>query len=283
VQESVGNGIEQTYNAMGPTAQITEPEDTAEETGPLPPDASAAVLTAYRRTVAQLTPEHLVGALRPITKSEVDKAIEESFGWSGVGNNIVQHYQNALAENYAQEVLRREFQNVGLAVPTPDEQRKMIFAEINMFSWFNYVVSIVIRLVPVMLVGVAAGYLFGRAELLSIAIAGGLAAFLLSWPLMLMWDHLVQGTWHEKKPTFLAFYAAYIAAFFLTARASALLGAKLRQRMHGVEPATEPGQPPHEIKINWSQVVSNLAGAAVVNLLVFASNVIIPLQAAASD
>ena len=120
--------------------------------------------------------------------------------------------------------------------------------------------------------------------MLSIGIAGALAAFLLSWPLMLMWDHLVQSTWQDKKTTFLAFYAAYVAAFFLTARASALLGAKLRQQTHGVEPEDlAPGETPQEFQINWSKVMTNLAGAAIINLLVFAANVIIPLQASASN
>ena len=284
VHERVGTSIEQSYNALAPPAQAEQSDEESEDKGPLPPDAAAAVLTAYRSALAQMTPGHLAAAIRPITKSEVDKAIVGSFGWYGVGNNVAQHYKTSLSEDHVHKVLRAEFKNAGLVIHTPEEQRQLIFAEINKFSWFNYVVSILIRLTPVVLFGVAAGYFLGRTEVLSIGLAGALAAFLLSWPLMLMWDHLVQSTWQDKKATFLAFYAAYVAAFFLTARASALLGAKLRQQTHGVEPEDlTTGETPQEIRINWSKVVTNLAGAAIINLLVFAANVIIPLQASASN
>jgi hypothetical protein len=283
IHESVGTRIEQAYNALAPPAQAEQPEDAAEDKGPVPPDASAAVLAAYRSALAQMAPSHLGAAINPITKSEVDKAIVGSYGWYGVGNNIAQYYKRSVSEDYVHKVLRDEFKNAGLVIRTPEEQRRLIFAEINQFSWFNYVVSILIRLTPVVLFGVAAGYFLGRTEIGSIGVAGALAAFLLSWPLMLMWDHLVTSTWQDKKATFLAFYAAYVAAFFLTARASALLGAKLRQQTHGVEPEGQPGETPQQIQINWNKVMTNLAGAAIINLLVFAANVIIPLQASASN
>lgn len=229
-----------------------------------------------------MTPTNLSAAINPITKSEVDKAIKESYGWYGVGNSVAQYYKRSLSDDFVHKVLTEQFKNAGLVIHTADEQRRMIFAEINKFSWFTYVVSILIRLTPVVLFGIAAGYFLGRKEVLSIGISGALAAFLLSWPLMLMWDHLVQSTWQDKKTTFIAFYAAYIVAFFLTARASALLGAKLRQQTHGVEPDLS-GQPSQDFKIDWSKVTTNLAGAAILNLLVFGANMIIPLQASAGN
>jgi hypothetical protein len=85
-----------------------------------------------------------------------------------LGNSVAQYYKRSLSEDYVHRVLRDEFKNAGLVIHTPEEQRRLIFAEINKFSWFNYVVSILIRITPVVLFGIAAGYFLGRTEVLSI-------------------------------------------------------------------------------------------------------------------
>lgn len=287
VQTSVGENVEEKYRAQAPPSEPGEGHgevgEGEEEGGPgLSEETTGLVLSAYRSAATQLTPEKLAEAIHPITKSKVDEAINESYGWDGLGSSIVDYYKRSLSEDFLRKVLTEQFKGAGLSVHTEDEERRLIFAEINRFSWFDYVVSILIRLAPVVLVGAGGGYLLGRGEVLSIAVAGAMAAFLLSWPLMLMWDHLVQGLWQDKKNIFLMFYAAYILAFFVTARASALLGVKLGQQMHGDAHAlVTAGADVGAISINWTKVVANIVGAIVLNIVVYASNVIIPLQASA--
>jgi hypothetical protein len=260
----------------------SEPDEASGEEagGQLPDDAAAKVLTAYRNAASRLDGTQLASALAPIKKSDVDDVIKRSYGWYGIDDSILGHYKSSLSDEYVHNVLMDEFKKAGLDVKTPEEQRRLIFAEINSFSLVDYILSILIRLAPVVIVGVGLGYALGRSELLSISIAGALAAFLLSWPLMLMWDRLVQSTWHDKKAIFLMFYTAYIVAFFVTARASALLGAKLRQKLGPPEPA--PASAP-KVPIKWAEITGNIVVGLLMNAAVFIGNVIIPLQALSSN
>ncbi len=267
------------------SAEFSEEAEAAEATGDkprLPEETRERVLEAYHKAAARLSQAELASALVPITKSEVDKAIAESYGWYGIDDSLVGYYKRSLSEGLVHKVLMEEFEAAGLDVKTPDEERRLIYAEINKFSWLNYVIAILIRLAPVVLVGILLGLVFGQREVLSVGVAGALAAFLLSWPLMLMWDRLVQSSWQDKKTTFLIFYAAYIAAFFITARASALLGAKMHERTEigrGIAAATaESGE---ATEISWGRIAVNIVASVAANVAVYIGNVIIPLQALA--
>jgi hypothetical protein len=295
VEAAVGNKVEESFAAdavsggsnatdHGPGGEATTIEESIGEQPRLSAETSAKVLAAYQKAALRLGQTQLATAVKPITKSEVDKAIKHSYGWDGVDDSIVDYYKRSLSDEFVHGVLMEEFKNAGLSVKTPDEDRRLIFAEINKFSLLNYVVAIVVRLLPVVLFGVVMGIVFGRGEVLSIAIAGGIAAFLLSWPLMLMWDRLVQSSWLDKKTVFLIFYAGYILAFFITARASAMFGAKIRQRMRPDEsPAPGAADGTAAETISWAGIITNAAAAVVANVLVYIGNVIIPLQAMAND
>lgn len=259
-----------------------EPHTTPVRAG-LSDATRAKVIEAQQKAAARLGQAQMATALPPITKSAVDSIIEGSYGWSSVDYGLRDYYKNALAKGYVGKMLAEEFKAAGLDAKTEAEQRQLLFSEINKFSWFDYVVSILVRLAPVVIVGVALGLLFGQGELFSVAVAGALAAFLLTWPLMLMWDRLVTSGWHEKKTTFLIFYVAYIAVFFITARTSAMIGAKLEGTgagllARGTAAAAPPRQP-----LSWRTIVMNIIATAAANIAVYIGNVIIPLQAAAGE
>jgi hypothetical protein len=260
---------------------VDEQEGDGGAKTPLPAETQAKILDAYRKAAARLSQAQLASALSPITKSGVDKAIAESYGWYGIDNSIADYYKRELTDGYVHKVLMEAFKANGLEVRTPDEERRLIYAEINKFSWANYVVAILVRLAPVLIVGLLLGIIFGQSEVLAVGVAGALAAFLLSWPLMLMWDRLVQSSWQDKKTTFLLFYAAYIAAFFITARASALIGAKVREQTgigRGIDAATAGGE---AAEIGWGRIALNIGASVAANVAVYMGNVIIPLQALA--
>jgi hypothetical protein len=259
-----------------------QPEDVQEGSGaaktPLPRETQAKIADAYRKAAARLSQAQLASALTPLTKSGVDRAIAESYGWYGIDNSLADYYKRTLTDGYVHSVLMEAFKANGLDVKTPDEERRLIYAEINKFSWANYVIAILVRLAPVVLVGILLGLVFGQSEVLSVGVAGALAAFLLSWPLMLMWDRLVQSSWQDKKTTFLLFYAAYVAAFFVTARACALIGAKVREKSglgRGID-AVAGGE---TREIGWGRIALNIGASIAANVAVYIGNVIIPLQA----
>jgi hypothetical protein len=261
-----------------------DPQQGAEPSGStrqMPPDTQQRVLRAYRNAAARLDRAQLAAALAPITKTAVDKAIKDSYGWYGIDNSLTGYYKQQLAEGYVHQVLLEEFESAGLNVMTPDEERRLIYAEINKFSLMNYVVAILVRLAPVVIVAFLLGMIFGQAEMVSIGVAGAMAAFLLSWPLMLMWDRLVQSSWQDKKTLFLLFYAAYIVAFFITARAGGMLGAKMREGTRvgrGIAEAAEGGEVQ---EISWGRIAVNVGASIAANVAVYMGNVIIPLQAMA--
>jgi len=95
---------------------------------------------------------------------------------------------------------------------------------------------------------------------------------------MLMWDRLVQSSWQDKKTIFLIFYAAYIAAFFITARTSALIGAKVREQTaigNLVPVGADSGE---STAVSWGNIAVNAVASVAANLAVYIGNVIIPLQ-----
>jgi hypothetical protein len=261
-----------------------EPQQGVQPSGAahqMPPDTQQKVLQAYRNAAARLDRGQLAAVLAPITKTAVDQAIKDSYGWYGIDNSLIGYYKQQLSEGYVHKVLLEEFEAAGLTVMTPDEERRLIYAEINKFSLANYVVAILVRLAPVVIVAFLLGIIFGQAEMVSIGVAGAMAAFLLSWPLMLMWDRLVQSSWQDKKTLFLMFYAAYVVAFFLTARAGGMLGAKMREGTkvgRGIAEAADGG----EVKeISWGRIAMNVGASVAANVAVYMGNVIIPLQAMA--
>ncbi len=290
VSEKVKNefaaDLEASNRRQQSTASVSE--NNSEEGGgngrQLPDMTKAKILEVYHNAAPRLSPAQLANALFPITKSEVDKAIEESYGWYGIDDSLLGYYKRELSDGFVHNVLMQEFKASGLDVKTPDEERRLIYAEINKSSWGDYVVAILVRLAPVILIGISLGIVFGQAEVLSIGVSGALAAFLLSWPLMLMWDRLVQSSWQDKKTTFLMFYAAYIAAFFITARASALIGAKIRQKTAIGERIAATGAGGTEVEaISWGRISMNVAASILANVAVYIGNVIIPLQALADN
>jgi hypothetical protein len=131
------------------------------------------------------------------------------------------------------------------------------------------------------LIGLILGFYFGRGELFSASFAGALAAFLLTWPIMLMWDRVVQSMWHDKKLIFLAFYAVYIISFFLTARVGALIGVRMREG--APERLTsaidrETGTVAYK-GASWGELAGNIFVGLLANGAVAAWNVVIPLSA----
>jgi len=227
------------------------------------------LVQANRSIRGELNVAQFAMGIPPIKKTKIDEIIASSRYRGGLKDSIQFYYSGAMADALQKKMADR-FHSFGVVTDIGVVQRK-VFNEINKFSGVDYVIAILVRLTPVFLFGIVTGAMVGRRELLSISLAGGLAAFLLSWPLILMWDRLVQSTWADKKPVFFSFYAVYILSFFLLARAAGVLGAWLReQKIIGMPSAEMP-------QMRWSYVTVNLAVALLINGLVYAWNVYLPL------
>jgi len=266
---------------MGPSEMIAKlfekfsgpPANPAE-----PPDPTVAIngadvdrlVQANRSFRADLNVAAYAMSILPIKKTKIDELVKNLSSRGILVFNIEGYYSGAMRDALRKKMADR-FESFGVVTDIGVVQRN-VFNEINKFSGKDYTIAILVRLTPVFLFGIFAGAMIGRRELLSISFAGGMAAFLLSWPLILMWDRLVQSNWVDKKYIFFSFYAAYILSFFLLARAAGVLGAWLReQNLVGMPTASTT-------QLKWSHVAVNLIAALAINGVVYVWNVYLPLM-----
>ena len=221
-----------------------------------------------------------MAASRPLTKSAVDDIIGKAYSEQSISSGVTQHYREAIVDR-ANLLLREKFVAAGAEPMEKEAARRLIFQELIKDGLNNYIVATLIRLAPVLLVGLVLGFVFGRDEMFSASFAGAFAAFLLTWPIMLMWDTLVQSTWHDKKLIFIAFYTVYIISFFLTARVGAMIGIRLREGAPAHVTRTIDDETRHiPLKgVSWSELAANVALGLLANGAVAAWNVVIPLSA----
>jgi hypothetical protein len=269
------------YAGLVPEEKEKQPEGRASTEpgvkGGMTEELRRRIVQASQNVATALSGEVLSQSIPMIKKSAVDDIIKtaQTTG-DGMGLRISYYYSDGTTAKLT-EVMSREFKKLGIAAGWEVDQ-KALFNEINRFSWKNYVISILLRLTPVFLFAMALGWALGRSELLSIALAGGLAAFLLSWPLMLLWDRVVQTSWNDAKLFFFGLYAVYIVSFFVTARSAALLGIWVRElRIAGLATQTAQGSV-QGIRVTWRELAFNVVLAVAVNGAVYAYNLFLPLS-----
>ncbi|MBU2532296.1 MAG: hypothetical protein KKB37_06120, partial [Alphaproteobacteria bacterium] len=268
-------------------ARNTESSDAQEPRGGggpalrgLTPEQRTAIRRAHAEFVAALAAENVAAKAKPLTKTGIDSIISRAYSVSSIPRGVAEHYRDSVQEQ-AEQILRAKFTQAGVAPVEQAEAKRIIFEELVRDGLDSYIIATLIRLVPVLLIGLALGFFFGRHELFSSSFAGALAAFLLTWPIMLMWDQVVQSTWHDKKLIFLAFYAVYIVSFFLTARVGALVGIRMREGA----PAHITGHIDNETRAiplkgaSWGELAANVVMGLAANAAVAAWNVVIPLNA----
>jgi len=246
----------------------------------LSPVEAAAVRDAHAAFVKSLAEIRLGGTVEALTKSTVDEIIGKAYSQESIARGVAQHYRESITER-AKGLLRAHFAEVGAAPLEKEAAKRLIFTELVKDGLNNYIVATVIRLLPVLFIGLALGFVFGRDELFSASIAGAFAAFLLTWPIMLMWDTVVQSTWHDKKLIFIAFYVVYIISFFLTARVGAMIGVRIREGAPEQLTRSIDEETRHvPIKgVSWGELAVNVVLGLLANGAVAAWNVVIPLNA----
>jgi len=279
--QRIGNAVGRLYE---PVPSRSEAPQVGESRPKLPPldEARKQRIRIAHAAIANVLGKGFSGARIPeITKTEIDGILGRAYGKWDLSSGITAHYGDPI-KAVVTATAKRAFANQNLVLVSTKEARKRVFRAIAEEGIAGYVIVVLIRLAPVLLFAGVLGYIFGRNEFLSISVAAGLAAFLLSWPLMLLWDRLVQGNWADQKSLFMAFYAVYIVSFFVTARVGAILGALVRTKLVGRGTAlVQSGDGGLEAElVTWREFAKSFATGALVNGLVYAWNIIIPLTVA---
>lgn len=264
--------------------QIKEDVLRASQVNTLSADDKQRILAAHEAFITGFSPQSLAQkAAPPIQKSELDEIVKYAYSRKDVVGRIAETY----VETYKlklQDQLKRSFEASGVNLSQDDNKEKVksiISKEILDTGLANYVVAILVRIVPVLVFGIILGIIFGHVEIFSISLAGAFAAFLLSWPVILLWDTVVQSSWASQKDLFLIFYALYMLSFFFTSRVGALIGAMFRPALPSVMKLGISQEPTADIlnAISWRKLAINVVTGLVANVAVYAWNVVIPLSA----
>ncbi len=272
-QTPVATAFEQ---LLGPIIQTkTEEEDRGEQPAlQLSEAETAKIRAAHQAFLANFAQQVRQITLSPIQKSSVDEIMNSPGARWGLPGNLAGFYGKQIEETLRSD-LKDAFQNQDVALIDKQQARATIFKEMATAGLNSYLAAVAIRLAPVILFGLAFGFVFGRAEFTSTSMAAAFTAFLLSWPLILLWDQLVNSQWQDQRPLFIVFYGIYILSFFLTARMGAVLGAWMRQR---VRPQTESIEKGGSLlaRVSAKEILVNIAAGAICNGVVYAWNVAMP-------
>ncbi len=284
----VSEGIEQPLrqNVEQLLASLPEPEytGTAREQLSLPPlseSERARLRAAHAAFIDKVNARIAQAQQPPVRKSDLDGFVENAWGKYDLTAKITEHHSGPL-KAAIDATLTDAVAAQRLQLRSSDELQQVVFTELSVAGLRDYAASALIRLAAVLLFGIAAGIAFGRHEFVSISVAAALAAFLLSWPLMLMWENLVDPRWNDQRPLFLVFYGIYILSFYFTARFGAVIGALIRRGvMRRSEPfVTTAGNSAIANAVTFRDFVVNLGASVFINIAVYATNMVIPLTAA---
>jgi hypothetical protein len=136
---------------------------------------------------------------------------------SAVGNVLRERFSAAFLPLYTARLVEAGVNVDAIA----SEFRSSVVAQ----TGWQYAFALLIRLMVPVVAGVLLALLLGAQSRISIATGGAFAAFLLAWPVALLWDGIVAPRYLDLRLLFLCFYFAYVLSFFTLAWLGATLGA----------------------------------------------------------
>ncbi|MFA5955120.1 hypothetical protein [Hyphomicrobium sp.] len=232
----------------------------------LDPTLTAAAAKAALETSDKFPARFSNFAFAPITKAKLDEITANAYNKDNANDGIIGYYLGQVDDAFKQELrasLKRG--NVDLSADASSIDKAIVSEGI-----FPYAIAILVRIGPVLIFGFFIGLVFGTKEIGSAAITAGLSAFLLAWPVILMWDRVVSYTWQDKRDIFIAMYILYVLSFIFVARFAAQLGALLHRRL----PPNWAGRNPDEVNesaFSWS-LARDFTVGIMVNILFYVSN-----------
>lgn len=245
----------------------------------LKPEEAAKIKEAHRRFVSALAGLDFAGQYKAISVTDIEKILKNAYSAEGVPRDFAGFYaeQN---QPILKAALRSEFEASKVDLTDSAALRKEILTEASQSGIFNYVVAAIARVMPIFIVALFFGLYFGRREVFSIAVGAGLLAFLLVWPILLMWDTVVQSQWAEYKMLFVVLYLLYVAAFFAVGHSGSLIGAAVTRRF-GLQKVFEDADAPIDTtgRIQVREILISLVSSGIFSFLAFSLNLIVPLQA----
>lgn len=106
-----------------------------------------------------------------------------------------------------------------------------VFEAAQRDGFFYSIVGYLIRLLAPLLAGFVIGRIYGLEDLIAAPFGAALAAFILCWPVIVLWDRVVSTDFINHYSEFITLYVLNMIAFFYVARIGCILGAQMK--VHG--------------------------------------------------
>jgi hypothetical protein len=274
LKQKYGNLIPQADAQDGAPRQTSEGGEDA-ETPKLSADQIDLIKSAHAEFLANFLKADYLASRKGVDASDIDQIISDFSGFGDLTWDMRKFYTDELSTDI-DDALRAAFQKHSLLILSNDTVRTAILTDVYRSNLSDYVIAGLLRIFPVFAVAAMLGIYFGRTEVLSISLAGGLTALSLVWPIVLLWDTVVQGKWHDYKPMFLSIYAVYVLTFFVTARAGALAGSAMASRLGIWQKPAVDGEKTEPVYL--AELAVNLIASVIFSVLVMALNLIVPLK-----
>ena len=148
-----------------------EEEDKAERPSVQLSETDVSKIRAVHQTFLEnIAPRIRQISLSPIQKSSVDEIMKQPGAQWGIPNGLAGYY-NSQIEAVLQSGLKDAFQKQGVALVDKEQARATIFRELAAAGFKDYIIAVVVRILPVILFGLAFGFVFGRKEFTSTSLA----------------------------------------------------------------------------------------------------------------
>lgn len=135
-----------------------------------------------------------------------------------------------------------------------DARQLEITEQIIEAGQFNFWTALLLKMVPPFLVGYFLFFVWKEDAMLAVPVGAALTAFLLCWPVVLLWDQAVYDVWGRQRYLFIVLYLAYILLYYHLARLGCII-AKLTLEAGFVRKG--------KIEVDWGKVISSLLSTGV--------------------
>lgn len=249
-----------------------------QQTGPfLSQEEMARIRQAHQNFLNSYYSTNPAASVQNIAASDIDQILKDLYSAQNLPQNFAQFYTSQAADA-VQAMLKTSFEQANLDLDSTDKVRQEILSDISQSGIPSYIISALARVAPIFLVALLFGIYFGRQDVMSISVASGLLAFLLVWPIVLLWDTVVQSQWAAYREIFLAMYLLYIIAFFAVARCGSLIGAYIGEKMRWHEPQLQEAAEALAPKGYGKEIFVSLMASTIFSLVAFSMNLILPLS-----
>lgn len=140
-----------------------------------------------------------------------------------------------------------------------DKEKKIADREVrqaaNSQGTLDSVLALLIRLAIPFIAGFLISRFFPEDGITAAGVGAALAALLLCWPVIVLWDRVVTGDWHNDYGKFIALYVLYMVLFFFVGRLGAMAGTKFSSR-------------PISFQINTGKIIETVTGSIISGLCI---------------